>query len=30
MVNVQPRSAKLRARAERLVVELAGVRPARA
>jgi N-acetylmuramic acid 6-phosphate etherase len=30
MVDVQPRSAKLRARAERLVVELAGVRRARA
>jgi N-acetylmuramic acid 6-phosphate etherase len=30
MVDVQPRSAKLRARAERLVVELAGIRPARA
>ena len=30
MVDVQPRSAKLRARAERLVEEIAGVRPARA
>ena len=30
MVDVQPRSAKLRARAERLVAEIAGVRPARA
>ena len=30
MVDLQPRSAKLRARAERLVAELAGVRPARA
>jgi N-acetylmuramic acid 6-phosphate etherase len=30
MVDVLPRSAKLRARAERLVEEIAGVRPARA
>ena len=30
MVDLQPRSAKLRARAERLVAEIAGVRPARA
>jgi N-acetylmuramic acid 6-phosphate etherase len=30
MIDLQPRSAKLRARAERLVAEIAGVRPARA
>jgi N-acetylmuramic acid 6-phosphate etherase len=30
MVDLQPRSAKLRARAERLVAEIAAVRPARA
>ena len=30
MVDLQPRSAKLRARAERLVAELGGVGPARA
>lgn len=30
MIDLQPRSAKLRARAERLVAEVAGVRPARA
>jgi N-acetylmuramic acid 6-phosphate etherase len=30
MVDLQPRSAKLRARAERLVGEIAGVSPARA
>ncbi|HEU4370228.1 MAG TPA: N-acetylmuramic acid 6-phosphate etherase, partial [Methylomirabilota bacterium] len=30
MVDVQPRSAKLRARAERLVAQIARVRPARA
>jgi N-acetylmuramic acid 6-phosphate etherase len=30
MVDVQPRSVKLRARAERLVAEIAGVSPARA
>jgi N-acetylmuramic acid 6-phosphate etherase len=30
MIELQPRSAKLRARAERLVAEIAGVRPARA
>jgi N-acetylmuramic acid 6-phosphate etherase len=30
MVDLQPRSAKLRARAERLVAQIAGVRPARA
>jgi N-acetylmuramic acid 6-phosphate etherase len=30
MVDLQPRSTKLRARAERLVAEIAGVRPARA
>jgi len=30
MIDLRPRSAKLRARAERLVAEIAGVRPARA
>jgi N-acetylmuramic acid 6-phosphate etherase len=30
MIDLQPRSAKLQARAERLVAEIAGVRPARA
>jgi N-acetylmuramic acid 6-phosphate etherase len=30
MIDLQPRSAKLRARAERLVAEIAGVGPARA